>query len=171
MIEPVILEEIRHITQFAREREDEFLALVDETFERTSEQELRSAKSELEKAKRRTAELDVIIKRIYEDNATGRLTNERFDKMYSEYENEQTGLNNQIEVLTMQIDSEQKNRANTLHFLELVKKYTDISELTAEIVRIFISKIVCHQANGRWGKNRRQEIDIYWNFIGLVNPE
>jgi len=71
----------------------------------------------------------------------------------------------------MQIDTEQEEQMNTVNFLKLVIKYTDISELTAEIVRVFISKIVCHQANGKLGKNRRQEIDIYWNFIGLVKPE
>ena len=91
--------------------------------------------------------------------------------MYSEYESEQAELKKQVEALTTQINTEQENRTNTAHFLELVKKYTDVSELTAEIVRVFISKIFCHQANGRWGKNRRQEIDIYWNFIGLVKPE
>lgn len=171
MIEPVILEAIRDITTFARKREDEFVALVNKTFEKTSEKELCCAKSELEKAKRRAVKLDLIIKKIYEDNATGRLTNERFDKMYTDYEAEQEGLNKRIKALAMQIDAEQEKRMNTVSFLELVKKYTDISEITAKIVRVFISKIVCHQANGKMGKNRRQEIDIYWNFIGLVKPE
>lgn len=171
MIEPVILEAIRDITTFAREREDEFVDLVNKTFKNTSETELRFAKSELEKAKSRAVKLDLIIKKIYEDNATGRLTNERFDKMYTDYEAEQEALNRRIKALAMQIDAEQEQRMNTASFLELVKKYTDISEITAEIVRVFISKIVCHQANGKGGKNHHQEIDIYWNFIGLVKPE
>jgi len=54
-------------------------------------------------------------------------------------------------------------------FLGLVKKYTDTSVLTAEIARIFIDRIEIYQANGRWGKNRRQRIDIYYNFIGFID--
>jgi site-specific DNA recombinase len=87
-IEPLILEEIRRTTRFARERESEFVALVEKTYAHTSEKELRTAINKLARAQQRMAELDIIIKKIYEDNAAGRLTNERFDKMYAEYENE-----------------------------------------------------------------------------------
>ncbi len=158
-IEPLILGEIRRITAFAREREDEFVALVEKTCERASEQELRSAKTRLSESTQRISALDHIIKKIYEDNASGRLTDERFDKMYA------------VTRLTVLIEADQDNSKNTDRFLELVRKYTDISELTAEIVRVFIDRIVCHQANGRMGKNRRQQIDIYWNFIGLEEEE
>ena len=167
-IEPLILEEIRRITEFAREREDEFISLVEKSHERTSEQEFKSAKNELSKAEQRFAELDHIIKKIYEDNATGRLTNERFDKMYGEYETEQSRLKTQIASLSEKINTVQNARRNIDHFLEMVKKYTDVSELNAEIVRVFIEKIICHQANGKWGKNRYQQIDVYYNLIGIL---
>jgi hypothetical protein len=167
-IEPLILGEIREITEFAREREAEFVAMVEKTNERTSAQEMRSAKNELAKAEHRADELDHIIKKIYEDNATGRLTNERFDKMYADYEAEQSSLKYTIAHLSAQIETEQKTRKNVDTFLALVKKHTDIKELTHEIVRVFIEKIVCHQANGKHGKNRIQQIDIYYNYIGLL---
>ncbi|MDR2711667.1 MAG: recombinase family protein [Clostridiales bacterium] len=168
IIEPLILGEIRRVTEFARRRESEFVEIVEKTYERTSAQELRSVKSDLTKAEQRFLELDHIIKKIYEDNASGRLTNERFDKMYADYETEQSGLKATIHHLKALIEAEWDKQKNIDHFLELVKKYTDISELTAETVRIFIDRIVCHQANGKWGKNRRQQIDIYYNFIGLL---
>ena len=66
------------------------------------------------------------------------------------------------------MSTEKENRRNIELFLELVKKYPDVSELTGEIVRVFIEKIVFHQANGRQGKYRRQQIDVYWNFVGMV---
>lgn len=169
LIEPLILSELQRITAFAREHETEFVELVEKTYERTSEQELRSAKSELAKAEQRVLELDHIIKKIYEDNATGRLTNERFDKMYADYEAEQSGLKADINRLKALIEAERDKQKNIDLFLEMVKKYTDVSELTAEIVRIFIDRIVCHQPNGKWGKNRRQKLDIYYNFIGLLD--
>jgi hypothetical protein len=65
------------------------------------------------------------------------------------------------------LEEEKNIRGNARRFLKLVKKYTDISELTAEIVRVFIDRIVIHQAQG-YGKNRTQVIDIYYNFIGLL---
>ena len=167
-VEPLILGEIRRVTEFAREREAEFIALVEKTHERIAESELRSAKIELEKSKQRITELDVIIKKLYEDNAVGRITNELFDRLFSDYEAEQTRLKGRTAELNGLIAAENERNASVTRFLGLVKKYTDVSELTAEIVRTFIDRIVVHQANGRWGKNRRQRVDIYYNFIGLI---
>lgn len=118
--------------------------------------------------KQGTDELDRIVKKLYEDNATGRVTDDFFDKMFIDYDAEQKALHDMIARLTALIESERESKQNTNRFLEMVRKYTDIEELTPEVVRVFIDKIVCHQANGRWGKNRRQQIDIYWNFIGLI---
>lgn len=126
---------------------------------------------ELSKAKHRVEELDLIIQRIYEDNATGRLTNERFDKLYAGYEKEQSELKATVSRLTALLNTECENKKNVDLFLQLVKKYTDTSELTADIVRLFIEKVVFHSANGRWGKNRQQQIDPYWNFIGFLEEE
>ncbi|MCL2300054.1 MAG: DUF4368 domain-containing protein [Firmicutes bacterium] len=91
--------------------------------------------------------------------------------MYTDYEAEQSGLKDTIARLTGTIGSAQESKENIGLFLSLVKKYTDITELTPEIVRVFIDRIVCHQANGRWGQGRRQQIDIYYNYIGLIVAE
>jgi len=167
-IEPLILSEIQSMTAFVRKNEAEFITLVEKTHEKIAAKELRSAASELKKAKTRISELDSIIKKLYEDNVAGRLSDDRFDKMYSDYESEQTALQERAAELEILISAEKEKDQNARRFLELVKKYTDISELTPEIVRIFIDRIVCHQANGRLGKNRRQQIDIFWNVIGLI---
>ena len=167
-IEPLVLGELQSITAFAREREVEFVALVEKTHERIADSELRSAKTELERAQQRIAELDVIIKKMYEDNAIGRISNELFDKFFTGYETEQVRIKARSAELTDLIAAENEKSASVARFLSLVRKYTDISELTAEIVRIFIDRIVVHQANGRWGKNRRQQVDIYYNFIGFI---
>jgi len=88
--------------------------------------------------------------------------------MFADYEAEQTQLKARMIELADLIAVENEKNASVTRFLGLVRKYTDISELTAEIVRVFIDRIVVHQANGRWGKNRKQQIDIYYNFIGLL---
>ena len=170
-IEPLILSEIQTITAFARENESEFISLVEKTHEKMADKELRSAGNELIRAETRISELDLIIKKIYEDNVTGRLSDERFDKMYGDYESEQARLKERAAELESLINSEKEKEHNVQRFIELVKNYTDVSELTAEVVRIFIDRVVCYQANGRLGKNRRQQIDIYWNIIGLVDEQ
>ena len=167
-IEPLILGELQSVTAFARERETEFIILVEKTHDRVAVGELHAAMVELEKAKQRINELDLLIKKIYEDNAAGRILNERFQKFYTDYEAEQAQLKSRVAELTNLMAGEDEKIANIARFLDMVKKYTDISELTAEIARVFIDRIVVHQANGRWGKNRRQQIDIYYNFIGLL---
>ena len=118
----------------------------------------------------RHGKLDVIIKKLDEDNATGRLSNDRFDKMHVDYEAEQTGLQSDLERLSTALAAVQNSQDNARRFLSLVKKHTDFSELTPEIVRVFIDRIVIHQAEG-YGKNREQEIDVYYNFVGLLREE
>jgi len=169
-IEPVILGEIQRVTAFAREREAEFVALVEKNHERAANTELRSMRAELEKAKRRVSELDVIIQKIYEDNVAGRLLNERFDTMYAGYEAEQAQLKSRMAELTSLMDIEKEKGESVNRFLGLVRRYTDVSELTAEIVRIFIDRIVVHHALG-YGKARTQQLDIYYNFIGFLKEE
>ena len=168
MVEPAVLSEIQHITEFARENETEFVKLVEKAHEKTSRSELSSAKKELEKSKRRVSELEIIIKRLYEDSVLNRITDEHFDRFYGGYNDEQSALNRRVAELSAFLESEQEKNSNITRFLALVHKYTDTSELTAEIVRVFVEKIMVHQANGKHGKNRRQQLDIYWNYIGAI---
>ncbi len=166
----MVISEIQRVTAFEREKEAEFIALVEKQNERVADSELRTAKVELERAKKRDVELNRIIKRIYEDNINGKLTDDRFEKMYADYENEQADIKTLIVELTAFIDKEQESTRNIGRFLGLVRKYTDVSELTAEVARIFIDKIVVYQGEGK-GKFRKQQVDIYFNFIGQFKDE
>ncbi|GHV39930.1 hypothetical protein FACS189490_04300 [Clostridia bacterium] len=170
VLEKLIIAEIQRVTAFAREHENDFVALVEKQNERVADSALRAARVELEKSNQRVVELDRIIKRIYEDNVNGRLANERFDKLYADYEAEQKSLKPTITELAAYIEKEQENSRSVERFLKLVKKYTDVTELTAEIARVFIDKIVIFQGEGK-GKFRTQRIDIYFNFIGQFKNE
>jgi len=168
-IERLVLGEIQSISSFTRKRESEFVALVEKTHERIAASEFRSAKIELNKAERRISELDVVIHKTYEDNALGRITDELFNKLFNGFDTEQSRLKARVAELTGLIESEREKGENISRFLGLVKKYTDVSELTPEIVRVLIDRITVYQSNGRTGKYRTQQIDIYYNFIGLLN--
>ena len=130
---------------------------------------LRDGKRELELAQTRIRKLDDIIQRLYEDNVEGKISDERFMRMSENYENEQKALEDRVTELHSLITSEQEANVNADRFLNLVKKYTDIYELTAEIIREFVERIYVHQTERIDGK-RVQRIRIVWNCIGEFSP-
>ena len=90
--------------------------------------------------KKRIAELDVIIKRLYEDNISGKLSDERFIKLSRDYELEQTNLTNLVEHLRQEVKEQEKQKVNVRQFIAAVRKYTDMQQLDAYILREFVDK-------------------------------
>ena len=176
VIEKLLLAGIRDITEFARENEEEFVRMVSKKCIGISEKALRDSKRELEQVQHRIKKLDDIIQNLYEDNIDGKVSDERFAKMTANYESEQktlsvraSELNEIIIQLKIEISSAQEETANADRFLSLVRKYTDIKELTAEILREFVEKVYVHQAEHIDGK-KIQKIRIVYNCIGEFNP-
>lgn len=108
--------------------------------------ELRLSQKEYEQAQARIADIDKIIQKLYEDNVMGKIAEEHFYKMSAEYEAEQKVLEERITKLKHTIDTTNEQSLNTDHFMTLVKKYTEITELDAEIIREFIDKIIVFKA-------------------------
>ena len=123
------------MTAFAREHEDEFIQLITSNSEKKLNKELKDSHKEYEQAKARISKLDTIIQRLYEDNVEGKISDERFMKMSATYEAEQKELNARVTTLQDFIDHAKEKSLNAEHFLSLVRKYTDIKELDAEIIR------------------------------------
>ncbi len=118
---------------------------------------------------KRIAELDGIFKRLYEDNISGKLSDERFRKLSADYESEQHELETQVEILRKEVEVSEGQRANVDKFLSIVNKYTDIPELTPRILHEFVEKIVVHAATDPHSKvKRRQEVDIFYKGIGAL---
>ena len=135
------------------------------------EKQLKQKRKTLAKAKCRNAELDGLFKKIYEDNYSGKLSDDRFSKMSSEYEQEQAEINSLISTLESEMTEETEKSVNVNSFLHIVQKYTHITELNAAILREFIEKIIIQERVKDNGKTT-QQIDIIYNFIGLFNmPE
>ena len=116
----------------------------------------------------RFSKLDKIIQRLYEDNVEGKISDERFAKMSSNYEAEQEQLEARINELKDLLSAEKEESLNASHFLDLVRRYTDIRELDAEIIREFVEKIYVYKAE-RVDGHRVQRIKIIWNCIGEFN--
>lgn len=160
---------LREIVSFARVHEDRFVQMVMDTDMKQRNKDLAKKKKLFADAEKRIVELDNIIKRLYEDNITDKLTDERFLKLSLDYENEQRDLNGQVVLLREEIEAAESKSADVSRFLSIVKQYTEIPELTPFILHEFVEKIVIHNATDPHSKtNRRQEVDIYYKGIGIL---
>ncbi len=122
----------------------------------------------LSKAETRIAELDNHFKHLYEDNVTGKLSDERFIKMSHDYELEQSNLKAMAEVLREEIKQQEKQKTNVKAFISAVKKYTDMQQLDAAMLREFIDRIEVSHTDK---KSKTREITIVYNFIGAFDFE
>ena len=165
VIEEALLDDIRRITSFAKDHEAEFLEMVTNKTRAALDRSLRDNKRELEQATQRIRKLDEIIQRLYEDNLEGKISDERFAKMTASYEAEQNTLELRVVELRTSISAEKETALNADHFLTLVRKYTEIPELTAEIIREFVEKVYVYKAEKVDG-HRVQRIRIVYNCIG-----
>lgn len=169
IVEELLLDGIRRITAYARDHEDEFVQMVTTKTRKDLDKSLRDDKRELEQSLARVSKLDDIIQRLYEDNIEGKISDERFARMTSNYEAEQQTLEGRVTELKATMTAEKESTLSVNHFLALVRKYTDIKELTAEIIREFIEKIYVYKAEHVDGR-RVQRIKIVYNCIGEFEP-
>ncbi len=152
---------------FAKDCEQDFLEIVRHETEKEMRKKLQSQTRELEEADKRIQALDRIIQNLYEDKVCGNLTEERFVKMSQSYEQEQQELKERTYFLRQELSKAKEQSDNVTRFMRSVRKYTEITELTPEVVREFVQKVVVFQAekiNGR----RTQRIDLYFNGVGQI---
>ena len=168
-VEEILLRELRRITAYAREHEDDFVQLVTRQSEKELNRQLRDSNRELAQAEARIQKLDVVMQRLYEDNVDGKISDERFSRMAKTYEDEQRQLESRKIELEAFIATAKEQRLNVDSFLDMVRKYTEITELTAEIIRSFVEKIEVMKPEKVPGtRTKKQTIVIHWNFIGAV---
>ena len=167
VIEQLLLDDIRRVTSYAREQEDEFVRLVTQKSKQETERNLRESKKELEAAKARVTKLDGIIQRLYEDNIEGKVSDERFAKLTATYEAEQRQLEYRIAELQSFMANAKNESLGVDTFLSMVRRYTDIKELDAELIRVFVEKILVYKAEKIDG-HRVQRIKIIYNGIGEI---
>ena len=117
---------------------------------------------------KRTAELNALFKRLYEDNVLGRINNEQFRMLSDGYIDEQKSLAAKLPELERQIQALQQAASDVEKFIGLAKKYTRIIELTPEILHTFVSRIVIHERRERFKQNTEQQIDIYFRYIDNI---
>ena len=167
-----VLSNLRKVTSYAAKHEARFMKLLIEQNEDGDRRRNAAKKKELEAAEKRIAELSAIFKRLYEDSVTGRISDERFTELSADYEAEQKELKERAARLREELSKAQEATANAEKFMNVVRRHTTIEELTPTLLRGFVEKIVVHESvaldGKRRGKLRRQEIEIYYSFVGKV---
>ena len=129
-------------------------------------------KKELEAAEKRISELSAIFKRLYEDSVTGRISDERFTELSADYEAEQRELKERAAAIQAELSKAQEATVNAEKFMNVVRRHTSFEELTPTLLREFVEKIVVHECSYDENKTRRQDIEIYYSFVGKVDlPE
>jgi len=167
VIDQFVLETIQYACKSVRMDERAFVESIRSASEIREQSEAKKLKAALKHQEKRYAELDILLKKAYEDNALGRLPDKRYEMLSAGYEKEQAELEQFIKACREQLTQYDEDTDRTEKFLALVHKYTDITELTPVIINEFVDKILVHKAEKIDGE-RVMEIEIYLNFIGKV---
>ena len=167
VIDQLVLETIQYACKSVRMDERAFVESIRSASEIREQSEAKKLKAALKHQEKRYAELDILLKKVYEDNALGRLPDKRYEMLSAGYEKEQAELEQSIKTCREQLTQYDEDTDRTEEFLALVHKYTDITELTPVIINEFVDKILVHKAEKIDGE-RVMEIEIYLNFIGKV---
>ncbi|NBI77293.1 DUF4368 domain-containing protein [Anaerotruncus colihominis] len=161
----LILDTIRTVSAYAITNESEFIEKVRAASEIRQAQAAKDLKRKLNKDRKRSGELNGLIKKLYESYATEKISEKRFELLSGEYEREQEALEESIAKAQTELDAFEADTTRVDQFLALTKKYTDFSVLTTPMIYEFIDKILVHAPDRSTG-DRTQEVDIYLKFIG-----
>ena len=168
VLDEIVLEDLRRVTSAAREHPEKFAAYIGSKQSAELQREIRRQEKELAAMRKRKTELDTIFKKLYEDSVLGRITTEQFQMLSGSYTEEQSRITAGIPQKESEIQCLRETVSGTDSFLDKAKRYTDITELTPELLRLFIEKIVVHEKEVKWSKHTPQTVEIYYNGIGYV---
>ncbi len=168
ILKELVLENIKQVLSYIRSYEDLFIKQKLETSLEEQKKIDSINKKLLSQYEKRIKDIDNLIQHIYEDNISGKITDERFTTLSSNYEKEQKELKSKVKELASKLDTTKQQELDLTSFVSKVKQYTEISELTPEIINELIDKIYVYQSEKVNGKPT-QQIDIYYNGIGIIN--
>ena len=168
VLEQLVLKQLRQFLAYLQQFERTFVKLQIDSSIAEREYELYQKEQRLEQLKRRTVEIERLFRKIYEDNANGKITDEQFYRLSEGYEAELADAKTVIDTLTGELKDTDTAVTNVEKLIAVTRRYTRIDELTPEILNALVDKIVVHEAEKKDGK-RTQSIDIYYSYVGIVN--
>ena len=165
----IILDDLRRVTHYARQHETLFAKHITQKNGAEIRREIAQTERELESLKRRDTELTALFKRLYEDNVLGKIPNEVFRKLSDDYLAEQKEIQITIPKKESNLERLKDSVSNVSAFIDKAKQYTEINELTAEILHLFIERVEVGERGEKWSRTAMQEINIYYRDIGLLD--
>lgn len=166
VLKELVLADLQRIMSYVKGHEQEFIRTATECNDQAMKKALSHQRKELEKVEARLGELNLLFRKLYEDNALGRLSNEQFVFLTSGYEDEKKELTKRATALKKEIDTAAERSADVKRFVALVRRYTEISELTYENVHEFIDRILVYELDK---DTNTRKIEIFYSFVGKVD--
>lgn len=173
VVEQIVLESMQRILLNVQAFEKEFARKQMDCYTEDKKKQLAAKRRELSKAKKRIAEIDTLIQKIYEENASGKLSDERYATLSLSYEEEQKKLKAAVPEMQVYLETETDKTESLQCFIQKVKQITELKVLTPELIHEFVDKIVVYAPRYLDGK-RVQLLDIYYSGVGILhelNPE
>ena len=164
-LEKLLLSSINEICTYVRNNENEFVRQVMLLSDFNHEKEVRDGKKRLLEVEKRLIELNKIIKKLYEDNVSGRIHERQFQSLMADYDEEQTILEKERAELEAMLSASKSEALRADKFVRLVRRYTEVEELDKKVLNEFIERVEVHQGVGS-RYHMTQQIDVYFNFIG-----
>ena len=165
----IVLDDLRRVTHFARQNQRRFAEYIGMKMGKEAAKEISLLQKKLDAMTRRRGELSALFKRLYEDSVLGRIPDEQYRLLSQDYMAEQKAIDEELPQLTEALQNLKDSSTNIDRFLENARKYTEIQELTAEILHTFIERIEVGEREERYSRTAPQEIRIVYRDIGLID--
>ena len=162
----IVKDVIRTVSRYAITDEDGFRHRLEKEAKLSRPDNPKKLAKQIRMKEKRVAELEHLLKKLYEDYALGRITEDRFDKLSNAYEQEEAELNRSLTAYQAQLNEVQADADRMEQFLALAKKYRDCTEVTDDMIRAFVDKIVVHRTIRPAPGQRTRQIEVHLNFIG-----
>ena len=166
----LISDMLKAIAEYAKHDRAEFIRVVQEAQSSQQTIEVRKQRTRLATAKQRVSELEVLLCKIYEDNALGRLPDSRYEMLDAQYAKEQSELTAEISTLEKAVKGYEKHERDADRFIALIDKYENFDTLTVTMLNEFVEKILVHERDRKGSRDTTQEVEIYFNFVGRFVP-
>lgn len=168
VLEQIVQTAVSDLADFVRNYEAVFLYMLSRKTESEKKTELSAMRQRLTAAQNRISEIDRVISRLYEDNILGKISDERFSKMSAGYESEQKALEAEVAEIEQKLKDADKAGVDLRMLLKGLREFTEVKELTPELVNTLIQRIEVHNSDRSSGKIR-VKVDIYFTAAGMID--